>query len=467
MINSIPESYREFLKKINFASGLKLISFAAKIRKIKPEILINRFSGTNKLFYWNQPWQKIEFLAVGNVKSITANGFERTSLTEEQFKQLFPDFISNHAEFPDVTFPVFMGGLKFAPDLNKNLWDDYEDSDWFIPEFVIYSADEDCYVIYNTFTGNFDREAQIDKLKEFLGKLQNLNGNQFPVVSKIISTHSNEDDKNEKEIWINNIESALNTIRQSDLHKVVLARKVTTEISGFLSFDDVVTKLSNKYPDCYTFLYKSGASFFFGASPEKLVKFNGGWIESDALAGSAPRGSNENEDKRIAEELLSSAKNLTEQKAVTEFIARSFSYFSDEIIYPENPVIKKLPNIQHLFTPVKAKLKEEKTIFKIIHEIHPTPAICGTPLMKAFQKITELEEFERGLYSGTVGWFNFNCIGEFAVAIRSGLLKENKIYAFAGCGIVEGSDPAVEYEETRLKLQPILSLFKDEKITKS
>ena len=174
-------------------------------------------------------------------------------------------------------------------------------------------------------------------------------------------------------------------------------------------------------------------------------------------------GKDETEDKELAEELLNSQKNLNEQKAVVEFIEDSFQDFSDEIIYEEKPIIRKLSNIQHLWTPIKAKLNKGYTIFHLLKSIHPTPAICGAPWSVALSNIKQLENFERGLFAGITGWFNFDNEGEFAVSIRSALLRGNNLYAFAGCGIVEGSDPEIEFEETELKLKPILSLFENEK----
>ncbi|MGE5438824.1 MAG: chorismate-binding protein, partial [Bacteroidota bacterium] len=101
-------------------------------------------------------------------------------------------------------------------------------------------------------------------------------------------------------------------------------------------------------------------------------------------------------------------------------------------------------------------------IFAIMEGLHPTPAVCGVPQADAMNVIKKMEDYHRGMYAGIVGWFNFKKEGEFAVAIRSALLKGRKLYAFAGGGIVEGSDPAAEYKETELKLKPILALFDNE-----
>ena len=100
-------------------------------------------------------------------------------------------------------------------------------------------------------------------------------------------------------------------------------------------------------------------------------------------------------------------------------------------------------------------------MFKIISSLFPTPAVCGIPKDLSLKMIEKSEDFDRGLFSGAVGWFNADNYGEFFVTIRSALIKEDKLYAYAGCGIVEGSDPKEEYEESILKLKPILSLFDD------
>ncbi len=251
---------------------------------------------------------------------------------------------------------------------------------------------------------------------------------------------------------------------RGDFEKIVLSRQVAIELSDSPPIYEILNRLSEEYVNTYVFAYKNNTSVFFGASPEKLAKIRDGWIEADALAGSISRGVDEKDDDILANELLTSKKNLAEQRAVVKFIKESFSSFADIDNSGEMPVIKKLPNIQHLWTPIKAKLHADRNIFSILQEIHPTPAICGVPWSAAISSIRDMENHRRGLFAGIIGWFNFENEGEFAVAIRSALLRQKKIYAFAGCGIVEGSDPVKEYEESELKLKPILSLFENEKI---
>ncbi|MDP2362409.1 MAG: isochorismate synthase, partial [Ignavibacteria bacterium] len=221
----------------------------------------------------------------------------------------------------------------------------------------------------------------------------------------------------------------------------------------------IFDELNSKYPSCTNFLYKSGKSIFFGSTPEVLIRFTGVTFFTEALAGSIMRGTNPEQDKLLENELLKSEKNKVEHDAVIDYIQKSIYDFVDEIEIVKSPVVKKLPNIQHLQTSVTGTLKSKDQMFKIISSLFPTPAVCGIPKEQSLKMIEKTENFDRGLFSGVVGWFNADDYGEFFVTIRSALVKENKLYAYAGCGIVEGSDPKEEYEETNLKLIPILSLF--------
>jgi menaquinone-specific isochorismate synthase len=251
----------------------------------------------------------------------------------------------------------------------------------------------------------------------------------------------------------------LEEIDSGNVQKIVLSRQVDLELESNIEISKIIKKLGERYPKCYVFAFRKNDSIFFGASPEKLAKISNGWIEADALAGSVARGDTKEKDDLLANTLLTSKKDLAEQKIVVSFIRDSFSQFCDEITFDENPIIRKLPNIQHLWTLIKGKIDSEQSIFTILKELHPTPAICGVPWNKALDSIIEMEPHDRGLFSGMIGWFNFNNEGEFAVAIRSALLKDKSIHAFAGCGIVIGSDAEFEYTESELKLKPILSLF--------
>ena len=134
----------------------------------------------------------------------------------------------------------------------------------------------------------------------------------------------------------------------------------------------------------------------------------------------------------------------------------------DELNIPEKPTVTQLKNLQHLYTPVEATLKPSAHLFNLVQALHPTPALGGTPKEASLAFIREHELLDRGWYGAPIGWLDAQQNGEFAVAIRSGLIQKDEASLFAGCGVVEDSDPEMEYAETKMKFRPMLSILEDE-----
>ncbi len=459
-INSI----KSFLENKN-TDCKTLFSIIHPVKDFNLSSILKQVQGEQDVFFFGErPDEKFSFLGVDSVYDINIQGEERVAETAEVVTAVEKNFVNNWKDY-DLSLPLFLGGMKFSVDKSDELWNEFSDSDWFIPKFLFLKINNKPFLAYNILGNSCDDKRLQDDLNRAseLINLTNLNGSE--IANSIIST--NKDEIGEKLRWDTNVNEALKRIESGKVQKIVLSRQIQIGLArqGDISF--IVKKLSKRYPGCYVFAYGKNGSIFFGASPEKLAKISDGWVEADALAGTTSRSDDPVEDERLAEDLLSSKKNLAEQRVVVSFIVKSFSKFCGEIVYEKQPIVRKLPNIQHLWTPVKAKLSSPKSIFAILKEIHPTPAICGVPWTNALFSIKEMENHNRGLFSGMVGWFNFSNEGEFSVAIRSALMKGKTVYAFAGCGIVHGSDPDNEFEESELKLKPILSLFENEAVYQS
>lgn len=444
--------------------GKRYLSIVHKIAETDLMGLLDYLQKTGeKYFYWNKPEEDFSFLALKNFIDIRENGSSRIDVSEKKIIDLNEQFAANWEDYGLEAVPIFVGGMKFSSSESDLLWNDFTDSDWFIPKFIFLKCGSQSYLTQQIDTKKNSLDEAAEEAENALGLSAQADKSPSNKENLVIED-SNIGDENEKAKWNNIVNQALEEIENSTIQKIVLSRRVELKLNKTPRISSLLSELIEKYPRCYTFAFRSNDSTFFGATPEKLAKISNGLIEADALAGSISRGTTEAEDENLANELLSSKKNLAEQQAVVEFIVNSFDGIAENIDYPEKPIIRKLENIQHLWTPIKAKMKTEKAIFSILKEIHPTPAICGVPWSAALTYIKEMENHTRGLFAGIVGWFNFESEGDFAVAIRSALLKNQSLYAFAGCGIVEGSDPDAEYEEAELKLKPILSLFKDETI---
>jgi len=228
----------------------------------------------------------------------------------------------------------------------------------------------------------------------------------------------------------------------------------------------LLTELFKRFPDCYLFFIKKNNSVFFGSSPEMFLKVSDNIAEVESVAGSAPRGDKSESDYELERSLKTSDKNHQEHLLVSEFISEILIRYSDNVRIIEEKQIRKLDNIQHLITRISAELNSNDNLFELIDSLFPTPAVCGVPKELAKDLIRKFEPHDRGLYSGVVGLMDFNSNCELAVSIRSALVKENRVTAYAGAGLVKNSDPKEEFLETNLKLNTILSLFTDENKSK-
>jgi len=219
-----------------------------------------------------------------------------------------------------------------------------------------------------------------------------------------------------------------------------------------------------------------GDTCFLGASPERLVRVDGRVVRADGLAGSTARGSTAEEDRSMGLALLASSKERHEHALVVHALRDALEPVCANLTIPGQPILLRMPNVQHLHTPVKGVLRSGNNILDLLERLHPTPTVGGVPRGAVLSRIRRYEPFDRGWYAGPVGWIDANDGGEFAVGIRSALVKgigttdatamraggnsesdyKSEVLLYAGCGIVAGSDPEAEHRESCLKLRPLL-----------
>jgi salicylate biosynthesis isochorismate synthase/menaquinone-specific isochorismate synthase len=258
--------------------------------------------------------------------------------------------------------------------------------------------------------------------------------------------------------WTAAVERAAARLRAGDAAKVVLAREVLARGDGVVSAAMVARSLRAAYPSCFTYLITGAdGTAFAGASPELLIRRSGGRAFAQPMAGSVARGATDAEDEGLARQLEASAKDAVEHRIVSEFVVGALRPFSDSVA-ARPPEVVRFTNIQHLATSVTAELSSPPAdVLQLASALHPTPAVGGWPRDAADELIDELEVMERGWYAGAVGWIDANGDGEFAVALRCGLLWEDGARLYAGVGVMPDSDPARELEETELKFKALLT----------
>lgn len=250
------------------------------------------------------------------------------------------------------------------------------------------------------------------------------------------------------------VAGGLEAISAGVLKKIVLARAQDMRSPAPLHPLRLLNGLRERFPDCYSFSVSNGLGrSFIGASPERLARVSKGMLETEALAGSARRGLGAGEDAALGASLLASEKDIREHRHVLDSIVRRLEPLALSPVFPSGPGLRKLANVQHLHTPVRAELPAGIHLLDAVERLHPTPAVGGSPREKAVSRIRGLEGFPRGLYAGAIGWLNARGGGEFLVGIRSALVDGCTARIYAGAGIVAGSDPEREYAETELKFR--------------
>jgi isochorismate synthase len=258
--------------------------------------------------------------------------------------------------------------------------------------------------------------------------------------------------------WTSAVESAAARLRAGEAAKVVLAREVLARGDGVVSAAMVARSLRAAYPSCFTYLITGAdGTAFAGASPELLVRRLADRAFAQPMAGSVARGATDAEDERLALQLEDSAKDAIEHQLVSDFVVAALRPFA-RLVSARPPEVVRFTNIQHLATSVTAELMAPPVdVLQLTAALHPTPAVGGWPRDAADVLIDELEAMERGWYAGAVGWIDANGDGEFAVALRCGLLWEDGARLYAGVGVMPDSDPVRELEETELKFKVLLT----------
>lgn len=252
--------------------------------------------------------------------------------------------------------------------------------------------------------------------------------------------------------WQAKVERAVDAIADGGLTKVVLARHIDYQLDTALDTGAVMDRLHAQRNASHLFALHRGEHCFMGATPERLLSCQAGRLTTHALAGSARRGLTPAEDRTVGERLLADPKEQHEHQLVVQTISEALLGNVSDLQAAPRPSLLKLATVQHLSTPIAARLNTGKRLLDGIEALHPTPAVGGLPRAPALQFIREHEGFDRGWYAAPVGWLDAAGNGDFLVALRSALITPRHCHAFAGCGIVEGSLPANEYAETQLKL---------------
>ncbi|PID00692.1 isochorismate synthase DhbC [Sporosarcina sp. P29] len=276
------------------------------------------------------------------------------------------------------------------------------------------------------------------------------------------------------------VNQGLDKISSGQIDKIVVSRALNFKTKEQIDVKQILKRLEHHNKQGYTFavdisdvntisnketVSTNGKRILIGASPELLVSKNDSILFANPLAGSRPRCDDPIEDQRRALELLESEKDLYEHAVVVNMVKESLAPFCESMDVPEIPSLIKTEAMWHLSTEIYGTLKQAQTSsLELGMALHPTPAVCGHPTELAREAIYEIEPFNRGFFAGMVGWCDENGNGEWIVTIRCAEVEENDIRLFAGAGVVAGSIPEEELNETGAKFKTMLDAMGIEKL---
>ena len=264
-----------------------------------------------------------------------------------------------------------------------------------------------------------------------------------------------------KEEFSSIVNKAKQYIHEGDIFQVVLSRKFAFDVKG----DNLALyrNLRNLNPSPYMYHLKQNNKIIIGASPEMLVRITNDKVETFPIAGTRKITSDEDQNKKLAEELLHDEKEIAEHTMLVDLgrndIGKVCQYGT---VHPESLMkIKRFSHVQHIVTHVMGNLASGKDMFDAFQAVFPAGTVSGAPKVRAMEIIDELEVESRGPYAGAVGYFSYNGCCDFAIAIRSIFIQENKGFVQSGAGIVSDSVAENEFKETEHKARAMLQALKE------
>ncbi len=431
----------------------RLISYTQRCPDIPLLTFLQSANGSERM-YWEGAGNAVSFAGCGVALEFTAQGAGRFEAIRAQIGQLYAEA---RVSGPAIAAPRVFGGFSFtAEDAPADSpWSAFPSAYFMLPRFQLTKADGQSWLTINRYvtTPTAEWGPLRDEHAALIEWFQIAEAAQ-PSPVQVLSL----DYPVTPAAWRAQIEAVRAAIAAGTVEKVVMSRTAELNLAADCDVLGTLAALKKQYASTYRFLIEPlPGHAFFGATPELLANLRDERLQTIGLAGSRPRGQTPEQDAGLAQELLDSPKERHEHALVVDSLRAALGSLTAELQIPAAPTILRLSNIQHLYTPIEAKLLERANILDVVERLHPTPALGGFPREAALQIIESQEIVERGWYGAPIGWLDYRGNGTFVVAIRSAVSDHKRVRLYAGAGIVGDSDPDKEWDETAVKFKPMLS----------
>lgn len=313
-------------------------------------------------------------------------------------------------------------------------------------------------------TANVQAEAcnNLEDLKRILKNFEEINErrenftknyNCCPGENSLIANFSREQ-------YIQTVSRAREYIRCGDIFQANLSQRFETVIK--INPAEVYLMLREQSPSPFAAYLSFDELKVISSSPERLLKIKDRKIETRPIKGTRPRGRNIEEDKYNKEDLLMSEKDCSELTMIVDLSRNDLGKVCEigSVVVDKLSEIEEYANVFHMVATVSGRMKEGKDVVDCLYAAFPGGSITGAPKVRACEIIEELEPVKRGIYTGSIGYIDFNGDSDLNIAIRTIVVKDNKAYYNVGGGIVWDSQPAEEYAETLHKGKIMMNVLK-------
>jgi isochorismate synthase len=412
---------------------------------------------------WMRPAEGFALIGIGRAWSVEPEGPDRFTTAERAWRDLVVGARVDGADGDIRTGPVLIGGLGFtgrAPEA-EDAWAPFRAASLVLPE-LMYAVTQAGAWVTASLAGASATAAEARRLERtwesMSARARELAPSPNGIVARPVFAPLRVDaEQPERETWDRLVGMFAGAVGRGRLDKVVLARRVDLRSPVELDVANALHRMAASAPESTIYAFRRDGRTFLGATPERLVRTEGRRFQTIAVAGTTGRGVDAEEDMALATELLASEKNREEQAIVVSAIRDMLTPLAETLNVAPEPSIMRLRFVQHLATEITGTLPDAHGLLALAGRLHPTPAVGGQPRDLALSLLDEHEGFDRGWYSGPIGWLGADGDGELCVALRCGIVDRTRATLFAGCGIVADSDAASEWHESRIKLRAVVS----------
>ncbi|MDD3448634.1 MAG: isochorismate synthase [Gammaproteobacteria bacterium] len=411
--------------------------------------------------YWARPALGQYRLGAGRAARFTTRGARRLPLLERTLRRWRSHWRHLNPDGLPLAPHAFLAFAFDADDRCAGPWSEFPNAMAQVPELLLQRSGDTCGITFTTPWPTARAAARLaddwcDRLDALLRTLRE--PAQPAACPTPLARTAWEPGDGE---WLDRVAAAQAAMADGRLEKVVLSRRVRVQAPHDLQLPRLLAALAYRHPCCTHLAINMATTTLLAATPERLAVLAGREVESDALAGTTPRAPDESVDGELGERLLADPKSRAEHRLVVEAVAAALAPLCEDVAAPAAPVLAKLRSLQHLWTPVRGRLRNGAGLLDLAAQLHPTPAVGGTPRASVLAWLQDNGESGRGWYTGAAGWMDAAGDGELSVILRCALVQGARAELFAGAGIVADSDSAGELEETELKLQAMLEVLAD------